>query len=157
MVVAHCLLDANTRLHGLARYTGVHPAIVAEASERGLGIVQLPCPEVAHCGMKRWAASREQYDTVGYRRLCRDLLQPVVDTLAELVADGVVIEVVYGVAGSPSCGAQTTSSGEGGGRIEGPWASERVAGQGVMIAELESLFASAGIDTVVRDAPELLP
>jgi len=155
VVVAHCLLDVNTRLHGIARWHGAHPSVLTDALERGVGLIQLPCPEAGLLGMKRWAAGREQYDTAGFRRWSRRALKPTVDTIQELVRDGVVIERVVGVAGSPSCGALVTSEGFEGGLIDAPASSERVTGSGVFLEVFRAMLSERDIHPEFLDAPEL--
>jgi predicted secreted protein len=162
VVVAHCHLNANTKVHGLACYPGVRADVMGPLIEQGAGIVQLPCPEATFLGMKRWGMTVEQYDTPAYRRHCRDILGPVLDTLVSLVEDGCTIRAVLGVDGSPSCGVEETCSGyEGGeveellaGRILAPCA-RRSPGRGVFMEEFEAALRSAGLgDTPITGIGE---
>jgi predicted secreted protein len=148
-VLAHCHLDANTKVHGLADYAGARDDLVVPLIERGVGIVQLPCPEATFLGMRRWGMTREQYDTPAYRRHCRAILGSVVDTLAALAEDGCVIEMVVGVDGSPSCGIALTPVGYEGGeisRLAEPPADTLAPGRGVFMEVLGDLLAEAGLD-----------
>ena len=95
----------------------------------------------------------EQYDTPTFRRHCRDILRPIIDTLAVLSADGCTIQKVYGVDGSPSCGVDQTSRGYSeGGEIGGAvdttalQQSTRSPGRGVFMEEFEALLAEAGLE-----------
>lgn len=153
VVVAHCHLNANTKVHGLACYPGARADVIGPLIEQGAGIVQLPCPEATFLGMKRWGMTVEQYDTPAYRRHCRDILGPTLDTLVSLVEDGCTIRVL-GVEGSPSCGVSETCSGYEGGEIEdlleggtAPCAS-RSPGRGVFMQEFEAALRSAGLGSV---------
>jgi predicted secreted protein len=151
VVVAHCHLNVNTKVHGLACYPGARSDVVVPLIQDGAGIVQLPCPEATFLGMKRWGMTVEQYDTPAYRRHCRWILEPVIDTLSALAADGCSIEAVLGVEGSPSCGVSTTCAGFTGGEIEAgapPQTAARVSGQGVLVRELRSMLAEAGLEDV---------
>jgi predicted secreted protein len=146
-VVAHCLLNVNTKVRGLALYPAVHPVVV-ELLARDLGIIQLPCPEIAHLGMRRWGMTREQYDVPAFRRSCGELLEPIVDTLAGLTDDGCEIVGIWGVDGSPSCGVVRTCAGYEGGDMDaltGPPEGRYVAGEGVFIEVLRSLLAERGL------------
>ena len=152
MVVAHCHLDANTKVHGLADYAGVRRDVIGPLIDGGFGIVQLPCPEATLLGMRRWGMTREQYDTPAYRRHCERILEPVIDTLVALVADGCSIESVIGVDGSPSCGVAFTCVGYSGGDIDDlfdsgnrPVASE-ASMPGIFMEVFRSLLATAGIE-----------
>ena len=147
VVLAHCLLNVNTKVRGLALYPAVHP-IVRELMADDVGVIQLPCPEVAFLGMSRWGMTREQYDIPAYRRLCCTLLEPIVDTLDALAHDGCEITGIWGVDGSPSCGVQRTCEGYSGGdmdQLTGPPEGSYVAGEGVFIAVLRSLLAERGL------------
>ncbi len=117
-VLAHCHLNVNTKVHGLAYYPGTRADLLSDLSSACVGIVQLPCPEITFLGMNRWGMTREQYDTPAYRRHCASLLQPVVDTIVALAEDGCEVVGVYGVDGSPSCGVDRTCIGYTGGEIE---------------------------------------
>ncbi|MDA3936305.1 MAG: hypothetical protein PF636_05500 [Actinomycetota bacterium] len=64
-LVSHCLLNVNAKVEGLAEYQGVHP-VIEGLSAAGFGVIQLPCLEMTHMGMKRWAQVMEQYDHPAY-------------------------------------------------------------------------------------------
>jgi predicted secreted protein len=151
-VVAHCHLNANTKVHGLANYRAVRRDVLAPLLSAEVGIVQLPCPEAGHLGMARWGMSREQYDTAAYRRHCREIIRPLLDTLIELAADGCTIERVIGVDGSPSCGVGRTCVGYEGGEIsklaegDGVPRCISVEGRGVFMQELEKMLTEEGLD-----------
>jgi predicted secreted protein len=155
-VVAHCLLDVNTKVKGLATYAGVHP-IVRELISEDVGIIQLPCPEVVHLGMRRWGMTKEQYDVPSYRRLCERLVEPVLDTLRALADDGCEIVGIWGVDGSPSCGVTVTCAGFSGGELESldalP-ASTHVPGEGVFLSILREACFEAGLDVPFRTIAE---
>lgn len=156
IVLAHCLLNVNTKVHGLALYPAVHPDAGGWIGD-DVGVVQLPCPEVTFLGMSRWGMTREQYDVPAYRRHCRSLLEPVVDTLAALVRDGCEIVGVWGLDGSPSCGVAETCAGYEGGDLDGvtappPW--EHTPGPGVFMAVLQELLEDRGLSVLFAAVPE---
>lgn len=166
-VVAHCHLNACTKVHGLADYESVRTSVLDRIAAGRAGIVQLPCPEVTYLGMRRWGMTVEQYDTPAYRRHCRALLAPIVETLAALADDGCTIVGTFGVDGSPSCGVDMTCMGYGGGEIEDalrsatPPVAVKAAGRGVFMQELELLLEAACLhipfigvtESVEPDAP----
>jgi predicted secreted protein len=53
VLVAHCVLNQNVKLDACAHYPGAIEELAAELVRRGLGIVQLPCPELACLGLDR--------------------------------------------------------------------------------------------------------
>lgn len=71
--VANCLLNQNAKVCQGARYRGVVSPVVAALRSRGYLLQQLPCPELAFAGVRRWWAVYEQYDTPVYRAHCRRL------------------------------------------------------------------------------------
>lgn len=151
VAVAHCHLNVNTKVRGLACYAGARGDVILPLIADGVGIVQLPCPEATFLGMRRWGMTVEQYDTPAYRRHCREILRPAVDTLTALADDGCAIEGVLGVEGSPSCGVSATCAGFTGGEIEDGapnQAAARVAGQGVLVDELRAMLREAGLEAV---------
>jgi predicted secreted protein len=124
LVLAHCLQNPFTRVKGLE-----------PISFRPKGAsIQLPCPEALYLGLDRWAATKNQLDIPEFRRFCRSLIAHHVDLLEMLACRGVRIKII-GIAGSPSCGVATTSSGYAGGRVREA-EHARVPGRGVFMEEL---------------------
>ncbi|HNT73363.1 MAG TPA: hypothetical protein PKK92_09935, partial [Methanothrix sp.] len=83
-VVAHCLLDPETRLLGLrpVAFTPEPP------------IIQLPCPEAGCLGLDRWAVTKNQIDIPSYRRYCREIFAHHADLIEQFSKRGCEIEVV---------------------------------------------------------------
>jgi len=75
VLLAHCILNVNSKVVGLAQYAGALEDLVCGHIRRGSGLIQLPCPETTFLGLKRWGMTREQYDTPFYRSHCRNILQ----------------------------------------------------------------------------------
>jgi predicted secreted protein len=118
--LAHCLLNANAKVDEGARSPGVSIPLVSLLRERGCTLRQMPCPELAFGGTRRFWAVREQYDTPVFRAHCRKLASPVAAQIrADLAAGHRVI--VVGIDGSPSLGVElTAASDEWGGRPDKP-------------------------------------
>ncbi len=121
LFVSHCLLNANTRFLGGAARPGAVTELVEQCLQRGLGIVQLPCPEQLVWGgvlkpRLLWLLERPPgvrrallplalaYTRLRYRRLAR----AVAGQAADCTAAGVEVVALVGVDGSPSCGAAVT-------------------------------------------------
>jgi predicted secreted protein len=118
--LAHCLLNANAKVDEGARCAGVSTPVLALLRERGATIRQMPCPELAFGGTRRFWAVREQYDTPAYRAHCRRLAKPVVAQVRADLAAGDRV-VVIGIDGSPSMGVELTAADDGwGGRPDKP-------------------------------------
>jgi len=138
-VVAHCLLNPLTRVRGL------QPVEFRPAGPT----VQLPCPEFLYLGPERWAVTCNQLDVPEFRRFCRSLLTPYADLLEMLSHQGARLRIV-GVAGSPSCGVQTTSSGYTGGRVR-ECEHAHLCGRGVFMEELLAELERRGVKVLVEE------
>ncbi|MDX6628722.1 MAG: hypothetical protein QOH00_968 [Gaiellales bacterium] len=118
--LAHCLLNANAKVDGGARCEGVSSPVVALLREHGCTIRQMPCPELAFGGTRRFWAVREQYDTPVFRAHCKRLATPVVTQIRADLAAGARV-LVIGIDGSPTMGIElTAASSEWGGRPDKP-------------------------------------
>jgi predicted secreted protein len=141
---AHCLLNANAKVAEGALCAGVFSPLVARLRARGWTIRQMPCPELAFAGLRRFWAVREQYDTPAYRAHCTRLARAVASQLeADLRNGGEAL--IIGIDGSPSMGVHLTASGDTwGGRPAIPSDEEYpvVPGAGLftetLLAELEA-------------------
>ena len=102
-LVAHCILNQNSRAQGLARQGGAIEKIVTFLMKKGIGIVQLPCPELAYAGVPRPPHTKEQYDTTRYRSLCRKLAEDIANQVQGYEKCGVRLTLIVGVEGSPTC------------------------------------------------------
>jgi len=140
--LAHCLLNANAKVDEGARCAGVSTPLLALLREHGCTIRQMPCPELAFAGTRRFWAVREQYDTPAFRTHCRSLAAPVAELMrADLDAGARV--VLIGIDGSPSMGVElTASSGEWGGRPDKPREEDYpvTAGRGLFTETLIELL-----------------
>jgi predicted secreted protein len=140
--LAHCLLNANAKVDEGARAAGVSIPVVSLLRDRGCTLRQMPCPELAFGGTRRFWAVREQYDTPAYRAHCRRLAAPLAAQIqADLAAGDRVI--VVGIDGSPSMGVElTAASGEWGGRPDKPRDEDYpvTPGRGIFIETLLDLI-----------------
>ena len=118
--LAHCLLNANAKVDEGARCPGVFTPLLALLREHGASIRQMPCPELAFGGTRRFWAVREQYDTPAFRAHCRRLAAPVAEQVRADLAAGSRV-VIIGIDGSPSMGVElTAAAADWGGRPDKP-------------------------------------
>jgi predicted secreted protein len=139
-VVAHCLLNPLTRVRGLQPI---------EFRPAGF-VIQLPCPEGLYMGLDRWAVTRNQLDVPEFRRFCRSMVIHYADLLEMLAQKGARIKIM-GIAGSPSCGVITTSSGYSGGRVREAQ-HVHVPGRGIFMEELLAELERRGVGFVCEEA-----
>jgi predicted secreted protein len=145
-LVANCLLNQNAKVCQGARYAGVVSPVVEVLRSRGYVLQQLPCPELAFAGVRRWWAVYEQYDTPAYRAHCRRLAQAIAPLIEGYLRRGDEV-ILIGLDGSPSTGVRFTSSKpDWGGRPNRPeddW--DVVPRRGIWIEELEAELARRGL------------
>ncbi|HEY2683010.1 MAG TPA: hypothetical protein VGI93_05840 [Steroidobacteraceae bacterium] len=148
-LVANCLLNQNAKVCEGARYPGVASPVVEALRSRGYQLQQLPCPELAFAGVRRWWAVYEQYDTPAYRNHCRQLAKAIAPLIEGFIRRGDEV-ILIGLDGSPSSGVRFTSSKpQWGGRPNRPeddW--DIVEKPGIWIEELEAELARRGLPKV---------
>jgi predicted secreted protein len=152
VLVAHCILNQNAKIDRCASFPGMVPEIVRVLLDAGVGIVQMPCPELMALGLDRGvepgvAVTIESEDTRVERRmqagevlaLCRRASAGLVYQVKEYRRNGFDVLGVIGVNGSPTCG------------IEAGWADDRETSRpGVFIKILKDELDHAGIDLPMR-------
>lgn len=105
ILISSCLLNQFMRAKGAAKYKkNLYVPLFEWASERGIAILPLPCPEYLYEGIIREASGLEKYDTEVYREHCKSLSKEVADLVKAHIGKGVNILGVLGINGSPSCG-----------------------------------------------------
>ncbi len=129
VLVSHCILNQNAIVEPLARRPGALEGIVHIILEAGVGILQLPCPELVEAGPEREQAEREEYDTAEHRALCRRILAAVREEVRAYEEAGYTPVGLIGIGQSPSCGVHTTH-GRGAAQL----------GRGVFMEELLALL-----------------
>ncbi|MEC5341473.1 CD3072 family TudS-related putative desulfidase [Brenneria populi] len=142
VIVSHCILNVNAKVFGIAKMPG-SLTIVKDMLDDGIGIIQLPCPEMLFSGCKRWGMTREQYDTPIFIRHCSEILRPIVDQVIDYTACGYHMMGIIGMDGSPSCGVDTTSIGYTGGSFRCGAVSQSysiISGSGVYMDRLRAML-----------------
>lgn len=117
IIVAHCLLNYHSKILNSGVKNEVSKIIIPPLLERGYGILQLPCPEFTHGGLKRWGQSRSQYNNPFFISHCNKLVEEVIKQLEEYLRCDYVVGPVLGINGSPSCGIDFSFDGSWGGEI----------------------------------------
>src|SRR5260221_14194264 len=107
--IAHCLLNQNAKVEGGAKRPGMWEPVIDLLRERGYVIRQMPCPELAFGGARRFWGGREQFDTPLYRRHCRRLAKLVAAVIAQHAEAGDDVVLVGGDS-SPTVGGDLPPS-----------------------------------------------
>lgn len=108
ILASHCILNSNSKVDGLSQYGGMFTEIIDILGKEDIGVIQLPCPEIIVFGMRRWGHTKDQFDTLTYRKKCRYLLNDIIEQIYAYKKIGYDIIGVLGVNGSPSCGVNLT-------------------------------------------------
>lgn len=102
IIVSHCILNQNSVVKPLARAKGPFP-IAKIFLDRGIGVLQLPCPEFKFLGPERIPMNKEEYDTKQYRELCKSLFIPILEDIKKYLSFGYDIKGIIGINESPTC------------------------------------------------------
>ena len=147
ILVAHCVLNQNSKIDRCACYPGPITEVVAALVAQGIGIIQLPCPELLFMGLSRGiipeneqsiesedtrvaAEMGQQANTPAFRELVRQQA----DLVAEYQKNGFTVLGLVGINGSPTCGVETN------------WANGvEASGCGVFITALDFACKQKGI------------
>jgi predicted secreted protein len=121
LLVAHCLLNQNAKLDRCAHYPGVIREAAAEIVKSGVGVLQMPCPELLCLGLDREAEIKKRpsvnaEDTrIAVRMkeprnqaVCRRIVKDLVYQIEEYRKNGFEILGVVGINGSPTCAVERT-------------------------------------------------
>jgi len=144
--IAHCLLNQNAKVEGGALRPAVWEPVLDTLREHGYAIRQMPCPELAYAGARRFWGVREQFDTPLYRQHCRRLAKLVAAVMAQhMEAEDEV--VLVGVDSSPTMGVDfTCSSPSWAGKPEiDETESTYVPGTGIFVEALEAELSTRGL------------
>lgn len=152
LLVAHCVLNQNAKIDRCAHYPGAIQEAAVALIESGVGIIQMPCPELLYLGLDRQAergasTTIESEDTRVAQRmveeqgqaLCQEIVHDLVYQIEEYRHNGFEVIGIVGINGSPTCG------------VEISWSNGRAAsGPGVFIQLLEEECHRRAIDVPMR-------
>ena len=148
VVVCHCILNVHSLEDGLAEYRGLEEDIVEALIEKGVGMVQLRCPETRLHGIERLPMPKDTYDKPHIRASYATYATEEVLQLREFMKKGAKIMAVVGAEASPSCGVNIV----GRWKPDVPNETRRfpedvdfIEGRGVFMEELEKALAAEGI------------
>ncbi|MGC2110698.1 MAG: CD3072 family TudS-related putative desulfidase [Candidatus Korobacteraceae bacterium] len=123
--VPHCVLNQNARVAGAAESPAAVTELVRGLTDREIGIVQMPCPELQILGLVRGNMDiRRELQKDSNRARCRRLAAPLVEQVEQYRKGGIRVVGLIGKNGSPTCGVEET------------WVDGITAGTGIFIEEL---------------------
>ena len=147
ILVSHCILNQNAKLDECAHYPGAILDVVQLLVGQGLGIIQMPCPELIQLGLDR-QTDKSANPTVMSEdtRIAKLMHEKKAQQLCDKIADDIIYQIeeyrkhnfevvgLLGINGSPTCGVETT------------WENDQeIAECGVFIKILDAKLAQRGI------------
>ncbi|RJS91011.1 DUF523 domain-containing protein [Candidatus Bathyarchaeota archaeon] len=158
VIVSHCILNQNAKLEGIASWRGLIEPVVEVLWKSGVGIIQMPCPEMLYEGIRRFDKSVEQYSCPAFRKLCERIAEDVVDQVEDYLDNGYKVLAILAIDGSPSCGYNLTQSApEWRGLVAGRNLKKvrYIKGRGVFMEILEKKLSEKGIQIPFLGIPEI--
>jgi predicted secreted protein len=126
ILVPHCVLNQNARSAGAAESPAAVTQLIAGLMDRGIGIVQMPCPELQVIGLDRKNIEiRSELKKTGGQIQCRRIAEELIHQIQEYRKYGVTVLGILGKNGSPSCSVEET------------WHDGVVPGEGAFIKQLK--------------------
>ncbi|MFQ6039198.1 MAG: hypothetical protein ACE5LV_11345, partial [Candidatus Aminicenantales bacterium] len=104
VLVSHCLLNVHSLEDGLALYPGLEEDLFRILIEKGVGIVQMPCPEIEVFGILRKPLPRESYEHEKIQMRYKELASSVCEQIMAFTRKNYGIVAVLGAEASPTCG-----------------------------------------------------
>lgn len=128
--VSHCLLNQNARAIGKERFSGPFKDLLTMFADAGIGIIQLPCPQMEFNGglnRVRSKISKTDSDESGaYRKNCKKLSSDVIKQVEAYIKNSYKVVGILGVEFSTTCAVHQIQNGR-----------KNVPGKGVLIEEIE--------------------
>lgn len=124
LIVSHCILNNASKVAQdetlLEEEYRERDELISACMNKGVQLLQLPCPEFMIYGSKRWGHVKDQFDNAFFRKECQSMLEPVMLQLEEYAGDSERFRLlgVVTVEGSPSCGGKLTCRADWGGELQ---------------------------------------
>lgn len=153
MFVSHCILNQNAKVRGIAVFPGAIRPVMELLLDHGVGIFQMPCPEMTYLGALRWGQVRDQYDSPMFRRHCQRFAEQTLEQAFEYRRGGYQVLGFIMVDGSPVCGLKKTPQPALEGEVWGGMTryiptQQFVCGQGVFCEILRTEAARLGLGDI---------
>ena len=119
--VSHCILNQNAKIDRCAHYPGAMREVTQALLDAGVGIIQIPCPELLYLGLDRQVEKDKETtvesedDRVGIlmnktvpKVLCGKISYDLIYQIKQYQLNGFTVVGMLGINGSPTCGVETT-------------------------------------------------
>ena len=147
VIVSHCILNVHCLEDNLAIYPGLEEEVVKLLIKKGVGIHQIPCPEMELSGIFRKALPKESYEHKKIRDGYHRLAEKIINTIIGYIKKEYEIVAVLGAEGSPTCGIEHVGKWKDHvkEKKEFPRDIEFVSGMGVFMEEFKSSLNNKNI------------
>ena len=82
LVVSHCILNNASKVAQdeafLEEEYRERDKLISQVMDKGVQMLQLPCPEFMMYGSKRWGHVKDQFDNPYFREQSRTMLKPFI-------------------------------------------------------------------------------
>ena len=142
VAVIECVLNQNARDAGAAIFPAMNGALLDLCRQYDVGIVQMPCPEIACLGFERkrppGTSIRQALDTETGRQCCAKIGAEVADRLSAYADQGYrVLAILGGNPQSPGCAVHVGTEG-------------LLPESGVLMQELQAELRKRGLEIPFR-------
>lgn len=125
--VSHCILNQNVMPMGKEKFSGPIKELLEMFSEAGVGVVQMPCPELDFSGqLQRKSKLKEVLDNKNYRKHCRESSKLILSQIEKYLSKNYNVLGILGIEMSPTCAVHQIENGH-----------KAAPGKGIFIEELE--------------------
>jgi predicted secreted protein len=147
VVVSHCIMNVHSLEEELAIYPGLEKEVVELLIAKGVGIYQIPCPEMELSGIFRKALPKDSYDHPKIRAFYKEFAENLCKTLKMYVKKEYEIVAILGAEASPTCGIAYVGrwKEDAEGKKVFPKDVEFVPGRGVFMEEFEAALERIGV------------
>lgn len=104
----HCLLNQNARAQTVAKCPGAVKEFLAYCLKNNWGIIPIDCPQLMFESLKRNPETKEFYNNKESRNASREAIKKVIGQIKLYQKNNYKICGIFGVEGSPTCGAVKT-------------------------------------------------
>ena len=108
VAVIDCILNQNSRDLGAATYPAMNKSVVQLCMQYNVGILPIPCPEMAFLGLLRnrpkGKSIKQALDTEAGRQCCREISRKLADKIQDYIKNNnQILAVLGGNTESPGC------------------------------------------------------
>jgi predicted secreted protein len=141
----HCLLNQNARAKTVAKCPGAVKEFLDFCVKNNYGIIPIDCPQLMFEPINRKPETKEFYDNKKSRKISETVAEKVIEQIKLYRDNDYKICGIYGVEGSPTCGAVKTHVKNGEGKVVS------VKESGIFFEELEKVLKTHHLSVKIYD------